>query len=67
MSIITITFQNQKARFSVQMEEEDAIAMIKNTPALGGTFEERLTNTMVCLGDEIFKALGITQPETTEP
>lgn len=57
MSTITVTFQNEKARFSVHMKEETAIIMITNTPFLSRTnefFEEP-----VCLADEIFKSLGI--------
>lgn len=66
MSIVTVTFQNMKARYSVYMKEEDAIAMINNTPMLSGTFEDAKLGISVCLRGEIFKTLGISQPETTK-
>ena len=64
MSIITITFQNEKARFSVHMKEETAIVMIKNTPFLSGQLESHLETT--CLADQIFKALGIVPLVTAQ-
>lgn len=67
MSIITVTFQNQKARFAVQMKQEDAIEMIKNTPILSATLGDSKSDASICLADEIFRELGIPQPETTRP
>ncbi len=67
MNIITVIFQNQKARFAVQMKEVDAIEMIKNTPMLSATLGDAKDGLPICLADEIFRELGIPQPETTQP
>lgn len=66
MSIITVTFQNQKARFAVQMKQENAIEIIKNTPMLSGTLGDGKGGASICLADEIFRELGIPQPEATQ-
>ena len=64
-NVVTITFQNQKARFTVHMKEQSAVDMINATPFLARTVE--LAGENVCLADEIYKALGISPSETSGP
>lgn len=67
MSIITVTFQNAKARFAVQMKVQDAIDMINDTPMLAGMLQDSKGGPTICLAEEIFKELGIIQHENTAP
>lgn len=60
--IMKITFENEQGEYTVFLKQEDAIEMIKNTPALSGLQADAKTDKTHIFSDAIFAALKIDEP-----